>query len=99
MGGLAQPLMSSYWLKANNLSNPYIIHSSFGVDSQLNKKLNLRVNYLFQKGIHQFRSRNINAPLFGKRPDENFGNIIQVESSAFFVRNELNVGLSGAIRK
>ena len=58
---------------------------SFGFDSKLDTRLHLRANYVFQRGTGQFRSRNINAPLNGVRPDNEFGNIIQVESSGFFV--------------
>jgi len=97
--GTSQVLQRSYWKKADNLQNPYIIHSSIGVESPLRKNLSFRANYIFQKGINQFRSRNINAPISALRPDADFGNIIQVESSAFFVRNSLNIGLNGNLRK
>lgn len=94
-----QSLNPSYWQKAEELPNPYIVHSSFGVDGQINNKWNYRINYVFQKGVHQFRARNINAPFEGKRLNENFGNINQIESSAFFRRNSLNIGVNGILRR
>lgn len=97
LSGTSQILPKSYWKKDANLQNPYIIHTSFGMESRLNKTLNLRANYTYQKGINQFRIRNLNAPLFGVRSEPMFGNIINLESSAFFVRNSLEIGLNGSL--
>lgn len=99
LSGTSQILPRSYWQKDANLKNPYIIHASFGTESRLNKELRLRANYVYQKGVHQFRSRNINAPIFGIRPNSMFGNITNIESSAFFVRNSLDIGLNGSLGK
>jgi outer membrane receptor protein involved in Fe transport len=99
LSGTSQTLSGSYWQTDVNLKNPYIVHASFATESRLSKKLNLRANYVYQKGVHQFRSRNINAPILGVRPNSNFGNITNIESSAFFVRNTLNIGLNGSLRK
>jgi hypothetical protein len=97
--GAGQVLPQSYWERSENLKNPYTLHSSIGFENRLPKNLFLRVNYTFQKGIHQFRTRNINAPLFGIRPNSSLGNINQFESSAFFVKNSLKIGLSGNLFK
>lgn len=97
--GMSQILPKSYRKKAENLKNPYIFHASIGSNSSIAKNLNLQANYTYQKGIRQFRSRNINAPLFDERPDNNFGNIIQIESSSFFVKHSLKVGFRGNLRK
>lgn len=99
MGGTSQPLPKSFWGKADNIKNPYVIHSSFALESPISKSLSLRSSYTFQKGVHQVRVRNINAPLQGIRPLSNFGNITQLESSAFFVRNSLRIDLSGNLQK
>jgi hypothetical protein len=91
-----QFLPQSYWRRAEDLDNPYGIYSSFGVQQQLSRATQLRIEYTYRKGIHQFRSRDVNAPILGVRPDPNFGRIVQVESSAAFVRNAVNVGLTGS---
>lgn len=97
--GTKKILPRSFRKQAEDLKNPYVIHSSLGFGSNLNKKLSLRANYVFERGVNQFRSRNTNAPLNGARPNNDFGNIIQVETSGFFVRNSLDIGFSGIIRK
>lgn len=93
--GASRVLPPSFVQKAADLKNPEIIHSSFGVQRRISGASRIRLEYIFQKGIHQFRSRDINAPLEGVRPNPNFGRIAQIESSAFFARNALNVGYSG----
>ncbi len=98
-GGVGLTLPESFWKLAENLRNPYVIHFSSGVQSNLSKKLMFRANYSYQKGVHQFRSRNINAPLESIRPNSDFGNIIQLESSAFFVRNSLRTSIGGRLNK
>lgn len=96
-GGTGQILPRSYRRTDEDITNPYIINASFGVQNQLSRLMQLRVEYTFQKGVHQFRSRDINAPLAGIRPNQDFGKIIQTESSAFFVRHALNAALSGRL--
>src|SRR5262249_53985704 len=47
------------------LRAPYIMQSAIGVDRQLPHNITVSVNYMNSHGVHQFRSRNINAPLPG----------------------------------
>jgi hypothetical protein len=89
--GTNQILQKSYWQKASDLKNPYIFLAQIGVQRQLSEKSSLRVQYSYQKGVHQFRSRDINAPIDYIRPDASLGQILQFESSAFFVRNSLRL--------
>lgn len=93
--GTGEVLPRSYRQADENIKNPYVINGSFGVQNQISRTMQLRVEYTYQKGIHQFRSRDINAPFSGIRPNQDFGRIIQTESSAFFIRNALNATLSG----
>ncbi|MEK7833180.1 MAG: hypothetical protein AAB401_18970, partial [Acidobacteriota bacterium] len=46
-----------------NLVSPYDINSSLSIEQQLPKGLIASVTYQYTRGIHQFRTRNINAPL------------------------------------
>lgn len=98
-GGLRYLLPPSFLQQAEKLENPSVIHASFGLQRRFSITTNLRIEYTYQKGVHQFRSRDVNAPLLGVRPDSNFGRVSQVESSAFFVRNALNLGLNGGLTK
>lgn len=89
--GTNQILQKSYWQQAFDLKSPYIFLAQVGVQRQLSENSSLRMQYSYQKGVHQFRSRDLNAPINRVRPDANFGQIIQFESSAFFVRNSLRI--------
>jgi len=72
------------------------------VERQINKNANVAVSYLNTKGVHQYLTRNINAPLpgtydptnpaSGVRPYGNAaGNIYQYESSGDLEQNQLIV--------
>lgn len=97
--GTSQILPQSFRQLAPDLKNPYVFLSSIGMERQLSKKAFLRVLYKYQKGVHQFRSRDINAPFNFIRPNLDFGRITQVESTAFFAQNSLNIEFNGSIRR
>jgi hypothetical protein len=75
-----------------NLKAPYTINFSSSVERQLPYGLNGSASYIYARGVHQFRMRNINAPLpgtydpsdpdSGLRPFGDIGNLYQIESSA-----------------
>ncbi|HKX27334.1 MAG TPA: TonB-dependent receptor [Blastocatellia bacterium] len=67
-----------------NLKSPYTINFNVALEQQLPKGLVGTVSYIHTHGIHQFRLRNINAPLpgAGVRPDPTEGNLYQIESTA-----------------
>lgn len=75
-----------------NLKAPYTINFSASVERQLPYGLNGSASYIYARGAHQFRMRNINAPLpgtydpsdpsSGVRPFGDIGNLYQIESSA-----------------
>lgn len=71
-------------IQADDLAAPYIINFNGSVERQLPKGLIGSVTYNFTRGIHQFRSRNINTPdpVTGIRPDPTQGNLFLLESSA-----------------
>src|SRR5262249_22967370 len=47
---------------AADLRTPYQMQSAIGVEQRLPYDLILTVNYNYARGVHLFRSRNINAP-------------------------------------
>jgi carboxypeptidase family protein len=81
-----------------NLTTPYNITLSSSVERQLPKNLVASFTYAFTRGLHQFRSRNINAPKrqedgSSPRPDPSQGNIFQTESSGISELNRFEFGL------
>jgi hypothetical protein len=67
---------------APDLHSPQSLQTGLSVDRQLWRRSSLSVEYQYLRGYDLFRSRNINAPLpGGSRPDRDFLNIYQVEST------------------
>ncbi|MFN7931172.1 MAG: hypothetical protein U0Y68_25240 [Blastocatellia bacterium] len=66
------------------LRAPYNINLMGSIERQLAGGWVTSVTYNYTRGLHQFRSRNINAPLpeTGLRTDPTQGNIYQIEASA-----------------
>ncbi|AMY12364.1 Outer membrane receptor for ferrienterochelin and colicins [Luteitalea pratensis] len=65
----------------NDLEMPTVRRFSLGVEQQLLGWLRMRANYFNQHGWNQFRSRNINDPVVGVRPDSTLGNITYLETT------------------
>src|SRR5262245_32715377 len=63
---------------------PYTINFTGSVEHQFARGWVGSVTYIYARGLHQFRSRDINAPLpgTGLRPDPTQGGVFQIESSA-----------------
>jgi hypothetical protein len=77
------------------LKTPYTINLMGSIERQLAGGWVTTLTYNYTKGLHQFRARNINAPLTdtGLRPDPTQGNIYQIESSAKSEYQGLTFGL------
>ena len=67
------------------------------VTEQLSPALSVNASYSHTTGWDRFRGRNVNAPLNGARPDEAFGNIIQVESSGRMAIDTFQVGMNWSV--
>ncbi len=98
-GTLREPLPPSILKQTANLKNPNIYISQTALNMNFDDGLKIDVSYKFEKGVHMFRSRDINAPIDGIRPDLRFGRITQLESSGNFRRNSLSVSGSGVLFK
>ena len=82
-GGSALLLPPSRIALAPDLVMPYVEQTSFGVQRQFGNFTRFFANYFYQRGVHQLRGHNINAPLSGiGRPDPAVGNINQIEATA-----------------
>ena len=91
----------SVWRIAQELQSPYLFQGSLAVERNLWSGTQLTVEYQALRGVHLFRSRNINAPLLagGPLPDPDFLLIRQVESSGTLRGNALITSFQGRIIK
>jgi outer membrane receptor protein involved in Fe transport len=81
---------------------PVTIQYGAGVETQVAKSATLTVNYVRLRGINLFRSRDINAPLppfYLARPDPDYSQIRQIESSADLESHSLEVALRGNVTR
>lgn len=85
-----------------NINIPYTIQYSFSVERQLQKTTTLAITYLGSRGVDQFRSRDINAPLppnYSARPDSSIGVLREIESQGRRVANSLEITLRGSVTR
>jgi hypothetical protein len=89
------------YVMGDNLSGPYLIQSAIGVERQLFNRTTLTVNFTNTRGVHQFRTRDINAPLPGSgiRPYGNIGELYLYESSGLLKQSQLMVRINTQIGK
>ncbi len=87
---------------ANDIRLPYLMQASFGIERKLGKGRNyLTLEYTWIRGVHLYRTRNVNAPLptTGLRPDSSFININQFESSGTSFSHSAAVTLQSTLRR
>lgn len=80
---------------AGDLTAPYIFAAQNGFNYKFNKTLTFEGIYTFRKGLRHFRSRNINAPVKGIRPDADLGIIQLLESSGVTNENSFELRING----
>ena len=81
--------------RAEDLRNPYIAQATLDIQRQLTLGMSLLASYSYEQGFHQFRGRNINAPIPGLgRPDPDGGNLTQLESTARSFSHTLDLTLN-----
>jgi hypothetical protein len=74
---------------------PYVEQVSFGVQRQIGQFSQFFANYFYQRGLHQLRGHNVNAPPAGlERPDPAAGNINQIEATANSATHGLMLNLN-----
>jgi len=86
-----------------NLRTPYTTQSGIGLERQVAKNITVSVSYLNTHGVHQFLSRNINAPFpsnpsSSPRPNPSIGALYQYESTGLYNQNQMiaNFNIRGA---
>jgi hypothetical protein len=81
---------------------PYTFQYSASVERQLAKSTTLTLAYTGIRGVHQFRSRDLNAPpppLYSARPDPNLSVWRQIESAGDLQSHSLEIGLRGNLTR
>ncbi|PYS38727.1 MAG: hypothetical protein DMF71_16375 [Acidobacteria bacterium] len=81
---LQQP--QTIWRRAADITEPYYVQSSISIERSLPRHTTLSISYLDTRGLHQLRSRNLNAPApgTGVRPFGDAFNIYDNETSGTF---------------
>jgi hypothetical protein len=79
----------------SNLATPYEAYSSIAVEKTFRNNFFVSAKYDFTRGVRQYRSRNLNAPLPGQTtvPDPNRGNIWNLESTGYYRYNYFNTSI------
>ncbi len=74
---------------------PYLIQSSIGIERQLPRNTTMAVNYVFSRGVHLLRTRDVNFPnAQGIRPLADVGPVFQYESTGFSRQRQLIVNFN-----
>lgn len=68
---------------------PYTMQTALSVERQLPFKTTVSATFINARTRRLLRSRNVNAPLGGVRPNPSAGNIFQYESTGRFDQNQL----------
>jgi hypothetical protein len=89
-----------------NLRTPYLMQTGITLERQVTKFANLSLTYLNSRGVHQFFTENINAPVCSTfpcdptntaqnpRPIPAAGNIYQYQSEGIFKQNQFIINTS-----
>ena len=89
----------SVWQIAPGIQSPYLVQGSLTVERRLANNAQLSVEYQSYRGVHLFRSRNINAPVAGQLPNPDFLLVRQIESSGSLRGNALVTSFQGRVIK
>jgi hypothetical protein len=92
---------------AADLATPYTVNESVSLEQALFKNLGVTFSWDSERGVHLYRSRNINAPLPYPQPDGTVarvrpsplqGNIYQLESTGLSKSNNYTIGMRDQLR-
>jgi hypothetical protein len=91
---------------SSKLRAPYILQGAIGIDRQLPHNITVSVNYMKSHGVHEFRSRDINAPLPGTYtglrgsgvfPYGPVGPIHLIESAGIYNQNQIVANVNARV--
>ncbi|HEX6163407.1 MAG TPA: carboxypeptidase regulatory-like domain-containing protein, partial [Vicinamibacterales bacterium] len=66
---------------AASLEQPIIQQASIGLERPLAAWADFRTDYMWTRGTNTLRSVNVNAPVYGVRPEPSAGNITEIQST------------------
>jgi outer membrane receptor protein involved in Fe transport len=97
--GAGETLPASLVRFADNLRAPYMLLYMANVERQIRPRMTLSIGYSGVRGVKQFRSVDLNAPLGPgfERPNPAIATLRQLESTGRMVRHALNISLRGRI--
>lgn len=88
---------------APNAAIPYQLQYGLSIERQIGEKASAVVSGYSTRGIHEFRSVDINAPTpesgYTERPNPNYGMIRQMQPYALFEGSGLDVSFRGRVNK
>ena len=86
--------------EARDLVTPYTSDASVSLEKTLPKGLGLTFSWYTSRGVHLYRSRNVNAPLPGTfvNPDPTRGPVFQLESTGNSRSNNYTIGWQETVR-
>jgi uncharacterized membrane protein YgcG len=84
------PETAVQFITAANLRTPYLMQTALSVERQLARRTTLSINWTDTRGVHQFVTSDINAPLpDGLRPLPNMGDIFEYQSDGLLKQMQL----------
>lgn len=87
---------SNVFLQSPDFRSPYLLHSSIGIERKIGSAA-VTARYSEVAGVGLLRSRDLNAPIDGVRPDSTRGIVQQIEPSARQEVRQLTLQLRGDI--
>ncbi len=78
------------FITGSDLRAPYLLQTAIGIERQIARRTTLSVNWTDTRGVHQFVTSDINAPLpDGLRPLGNIGDVFQYQSDGLLKQMQL----------
>ena len=88
---------------AQNASIPYQIHYGLSIERQLGEKATGVISAYSTRGVHEFRSVDVNAPTpqsgYTIRPDSTYGIIREMQPESIFQGSGLDISYRGRLNK
>jgi hypothetical protein len=86
---------------AHGINAPYLFHASLAIERELSNKSQLTVEAYTIRGVHLFRTRDVNAPLptTGVRPIAGLLNLDEIQSTASSRSMGISVNFKGKLGK
>ena len=86
---------------AHGINAPYLFHASLAIERELSNKSQLTVEAYTIRGVHLFRTRDVNAPLptTGVRPIAGLLNLDEIQSTASSRSAGISVNFKGKLGK